>query len=284
MDRTTPPRVTRLPLPPRSALLLVLGLVFVSTPESAGAQTRLSDGIGHPRRVRSFIGVYQEQEAPVSTQLVRMGLGDGLFLASGRAGGVRYHIELAAAVQAEFDLAVSSFDFLVADFIVGVPVRWSRGRLGGRVALYHQSSHLGDDILDREDVTPGVDGAVDFEALEAFVGYRMGLLRPYVGAEYRFRRTPDAQDPSVFHAGIDVQGPGKGTYGLFAGVHGWAADQGLDSYGGSARAGLEVRRGRRGREGRPVRLLLEAMVGSPDAGRFYSVRRAMFGFAVEVGR
>ena len=268
----------------RAAFLLILGFVLLLHPEALWAQATLSDGIGHPRRVRSFIGVYQEQEAPVSTQLVRMGLGDGLFLTAGQAGGVRYHVELAAAVQAEFDLAVSSFDFLVADFIVGVPVRWSKGRLGGRVAIYHQSSHLGDDILRRDDVNVGVDGAVDFEAVEAYVGYHVGGLRPYVGAEYRFRRTPDAQDPSVFHVGIDWAGPKRGTLGFVAGLHGWAADQGIDSYGGSVRAGLEVRRGRRGREGRPVRLLLEGMAGSPDAGRFYPLRRGTFGFAIEVGR
>ncbi|NNM35194.1 MAG: DUF1207 domain-containing protein, partial [Gemmatimonadetes bacterium] len=164
------------------AVLPILGLAFVTLVPQAQAQTGLSDGIAHARRVRSFIGVYQEEQAPVSTQLVRMGLGDGLFLTAGRTGGVRYHIELAAAVQAEFDLAVSSFDFLVADFIVGIPIRLARGRWSGRVAIYHQSSHLGDDILSRDDVTPGVDGAVDFEAVEAFFGYRFGLLRPYLGA------------------------------------------------------------------------------------------------------
>lgn len=265
-------------------VLSILGLAFVALVPQAQAQTGLSDGMAHPRRVRSFIGVYQEEQAPVSTQLVRMGLGDGLFLTAGRAGGVRYHIELAAAVQAEFDLAVSSFDFLVADFIVGIPIRLARGRWSGRVAIYHQSSHLGDDILSRDDVTPGVDGAVDFEAVEGFLGYRFGLLRPYLGAEFRFRRTPDGQDPSVLHAGVDIKSRGEGRYGLFAGVHAWTADQGIDPWGGSVRLGLELRRSGRGAGRRPVRLLLEGMAGSPDAGRFYRLRRGTFGFAVEVGR
>ena len=217
----------------------------------------------------------------MSTQLVRMGLGDGLFLASGRVGGVQYHLELAAGVQAEFDLAVSSFDFLVADFIVGVPLRLSHGPWTGRLAVYHQSSHLGDDILTRDDVDLGVDGAVDFEAVEGYLGYRIGPLRPYLGAEYRFRRTPEDQDPSVLHAGVDIRSRGKGTLGLIGGAHGWAADQGVDAYGGSVRLGLELRRGG---GAKPVRFLLEGMVGSPDAGRFYSLRRGTYGFAIEVGR
>lgn len=266
------------------AALSTVALGLAATALQASAQTVLSDGIAHPRRVRSFIGIYQEEEAPVSTQLVRMSLGDGLFLTSGRAGGVQYHVELAASVQAEFDLAVSSFDFLVADFIVGLPVRLARGRWTGRIALYHQSSHLGDDVLGRSDVTLGVDGAVDFEALEGYLGYGFGFVRPYLGAEYRFRRTPDGQDPSVFHGGVDIRSPSPGDYGLFAGIHGWTAERGVDGYGGSARVGLELRRdGPRGRP-RPVRFLLEGMWGSPDAGRFYPLRRATFGFAVEVGR
>ena len=264
--------------------LVLLSLTFLAVAPGAGAQVVMSDELAHPRRVRSFIGVYQEQDAPLATELVRMGLGDGLYLASGKVGSVRYHLELAAAVQAEFDLAVSSFDFLVADFIVGVPLRFRRGRVSGRFGVYHQSSHLGDDILARDDAALGADGGVDFEALEFFLGFQVGPLRPYGGAEYRFRRTPGAQDPSVFHAGVDLRSRGSGRYSLLAGVHGWTADEGTDAYGGSLRLGVELHRSRGGREGRPVRLLLEGSAGSPDAGRFYQLRRSHFGFAVEVGR
>ncbi|MDH3223131.1 MAG: DUF1207 domain-containing protein [Gemmatimonadota bacterium] len=265
------------------AALLFMGLLLLVAPAEALGQRSSGDGIAYPRRVRTFIGVYQEQKAPFSSQLVRMGLGDGLFLVGGRLGGLSYELELAAGVRGEFDVAVSSFDFLVADFIVGLPLRFRAGDLNGRVRLYHQSSHLGDDILLRDDARLGVDGAVDFEAIEAYLGYELGWMRPYAGAEYRFRRTPSEQDPSVLHAGMDVRF-GLGRVSLIGGAHGWVVDNGLDPGGVAVRMGVEVHRSRLGWRGRPVRFLLEGSWGTPDAGRFQTLRRGQVGFAIEVGR
>lgn len=263
-------------------LLLVSSALMVPVP--ARAQGIASEGLAHPRRIRSFIGAYHELLVPVETQLVRMGLGDALLiLGGGTVGGTEYRLELAAGVASEFDMAASSFDFVAADFLVGLPLSVQRGPVDARLRVYHQSSHLGDDVLARDDVVLDSRDAYDFEAIELFLGVRTWRLRPYAGFEYRFRRTPDEQDPSVVHLGADFRSRGRTR--ILGGVHGWWAENGGDEVGVQARLGLEVSRSGRGRQGGwPLRVFLEGGWGRPDAGRFFRSRRETFGLTVEVAR
>jgi hypothetical protein len=149
--------------------------------------------------------------------------------------------------------------------------------------VYHQSSHLGDEFLAREDVVLDSLNAFDFEAVDVFVGRADGRLRPYAGFEYRFRRTPDDQDPSIVHLGASYRG--RGRIRVVGGVHGWWAENGDDELGAQARFGIEIRRlGTGPGEARPVRILLEGTWGQPDAGRFFLSNRQTLGITVEVAR
>lgn len=265
-----------------AVILLVLVGAFVPLP--AAAQSTGTEGLAHPRRVRSFIGAFDEGRTPIETQLVQMGLRGSLFLTGGRTrGGTQYRVELDAGVAAEFDMAVSSFDFIAADFLVGVPLALWRGPLEMGLRVYHQSSHLGDDFLTRRDVGLDSLNAYDFEAVDVFVGRARGRLQPYAGFEYRFRRTPDWQDPSIVHLGAAFHGRGRTR--LVGGIHGWWAENGDDELGVQARLGVEIRRRGTGQgESRPVRILLEGSWGPPDAGRFFRSSRRTLGVTVEVAR
>ena len=224
---------------------------------------------------------------PVRTQLVKMGLGDGIRIVDGIASdGTEFEIELTAGVFAEFDVAVSSFDFFAADFLVGLPVHIRRGALSGRVRLYHQSSHLGDDILGRDDIVLEEQGGYDFEAVEVSAGWLYSGFYPYLGAEYRFRRTPEPQDASVFHLGVVATRPSSisRTVGLIGGVHATFSENGAGTTGFSGRAGLEwLRKGRDG-VNRPLRILVEGRHGNAGAGRFFRLERTSFGVVLEIGR
>ena len=236
--------------------------------------------MAHPRRVRSFIGVHQEWDFPTETQVVRMGLGDRLVVARGETNtGLAFSAELSAAVFAEFDLAVSSFDFFAADFFVGLPFTVSKGPWWGRARVFHQSSHLGDDILSRDDIVLEDFGAFDYEALDVFVGYRFGPLQPYAGGEYRFRRTPRTLDNSVLHAGAGWRIEPSSGYAVLAGGHAEWSDDGPSDVGILVTGGIELRRGE---SYRPIRILLEGRWGSAGAGRFFRYDRRSFGVSVEV--
>ncbi len=221
-----------------------------------------------------------------------MGLGDEFFFAQWTEGSTWLHLALTAGVMGEFDMAVSSFDFLAADFIVGVPLSVRRGDFIGRLRLYHQSSHLGDDLIGREDAVFPDLRAFDFEAVEGFASWRLGPVWPYGGAEVRFRRTPGRQDATVFHLGVQtgdaLRGPGAmgdGRLRWIGGAHLAFADHGE---GGApsltVRGGLEVLRGPPGGARRGVRIQLELFDGPAPAGRFFGQERRSIGLSVGLGR
>ncbi|MGI9626334.1 MAG: DUF1207 domain-containing protein [Longimicrobiales bacterium] len=241
----------------------------------------------HPRRVRTFIGAYQERQAPLPTTVARVGLGDGLILAEGvTEGGTEYGVGLSSGVFAEFDMEVSSFDFFVADFIVGIPVRLGRNNLSGRFRLYHQSSHFGDDIFEREDIELDYTRGYDFEAVDLYLGYQIGPVYPYVGFDYRIRGTPSFQDKTVYHAGFSGRHGREDRTGIsvLAGGHVEFTNEGDGSPGFTTRAGVEFPPVSMLGPTRFIRLLLEGRWGGAGAGRFFQERRSGVGFMIEIGR
>jgi hypothetical protein len=54
-------------------------------------------------------------------------------------------------VFAQFDLDSTSDDLLNADYVVGLPLTFRRAGFSARGRFYHQSSHLGDELLLREE-------------------------------------------------------------------------------------------------------------------------------------
>lgn len=239
--------------------------------------------LAHPRAVQSFIGGYHNTGAPVESRLVAMGLGDGIYFASGDWGRWRYRLGLSAAVRGLFDAGVSSFDFLAADFIVGVPFYLQHGKWMARLRLYHQSSHAGDDLLGREDGRVSAE-AYDFESAEIFVGRELGHVYGYAGLESRWRRTPGGQPSVLPHTGIEYR-PTRRAEGLSpaVGAHltwtGDGRDPTLNLRGGV----LWTRTQTAGPARRPTGLFIELRTGPAVAGRFLGRKRTSLGVAVQVG-
>lgn len=153
-------------------------------------------------------------------------------------------------------------DLINADYTIGIPLTYRRGRFSARMRLYHQSSHLGDEFLIREQ-PERVN--LSYEAIELLASGEIGALRLYGGGEYLYHREPEELEPGVLHAGIEYRHPRRtldiGSVGMahfIAGMdvkgfeqHDWDAAV-------SAKAGLEFRPVRDvERKGRHWRLLLE---------------------------
>lgn len=77
----------------------------------------------------------------------------------GRAGILRYgtsdtlrpegwQLDLEGAAFPRFDLE-KNWDLVASDFRIGVPLTYSKGCFRGKLAYYHLSSHLGDELLTR---------------------------------------------------------------------------------------------------------------------------------------
>ena len=93
------------------------------------------------------------------------------------------------------------------DFVIGIPFSWRTDLFSGRVRLYHQSSHLGDEFLLER---PGFN-RVDyrFEEVEGILSLNTpnGWGRFYFGGGYLVHRQPSNIDRLRAQWGIELRGP-----------------------------------------------------------------------------
>jgi hypothetical protein len=197
--------------------------------------------LADPKATRSFVS-YQRGEFPeaIGTRdLAAVGISDGFGLV--RFGGPRpgegLQLGIEAGVFAQFDLGSPSDDLVNADYVVGVPLTFRVRSFSGRLRVFHQSSHLGDEFLGRTEIQ---NEGLSFEAVDMILSLELGAFRIYGGGEYAFSRSPETLDPYVAHAGAEVRvGPVRGPR-LVAALDVKSSEQRDWEPAWSARAGVEV--------------------------------------------
>lgn len=260
------------------------GLGFVPIPRG----TLFCPVIADPKEPRSFASFQRGTIAPIDTDIGAVGIGDVIGIA--RWGGPRvgegFQLGLVASVFAQFDLATPSYDLINADYILGFVSAFRRGGFSTRLRLQHQSSHLGDEYLLRDDLPEREN--LSFEALSLLLSQEVRGLRGYAGAEYLFRQEPSDLSTTVVQGGIELRQLTRairvgrlGSGRLLAGVDLKASEEQDWSPAISARAGLEV--GRTLVVDEPSRrwqLLAEFYDGPTPYGQFFRDQVRYFGLGV----
>ncbi len=101
--------------------------------------------------------------------------------------GIQVNIQ--GGVFAQFNVSAPSSDLLNADYVVGLPFTFRVRGVSGRLRLYHQSSHLGDELLLG---SPGITRVnLSFEEVEALLSHDWRAFRLYGGAGRLIHREPD---------------------------------------------------------------------------------------------
>ena len=228
--------------------------------------------LAFPKEPRSHATWQYFETAFGNFNIGSVAFGDTFGLAKwpGRKQGNGWQLSISGGVFALFNLDSASQDLLNADYVVGFPLSASKKPWSGRLRLYHQSSHLGDEfLLNPQPVPPVRRINLSYEALE-FLGSFEGKkgfrlygggtkifssdtpLRRSIfqfGAEYRSR--PFFPHRSSFLAGLDVQAWEEVS---------WSPDY-------SVKAGLAFPTG--ARPGRTGTLLLEYYKGQVPHGQFF---------------
>ena len=198
--------------------------------------------------------------------------------------GDGWQLGISGAVFAIFNLDTPSLDLLNADYYVGFPISYRSGGWSGRLRLFHQSSHLGDEFLLQTQDTQPVPLAprinLSYEALEAIGSYERdggrlhfggthivtidpaGLGRNRLQAGAEFRGNPIHWRTSRFVAGLDVEAWNE---------TGWDRDW-------SAKTGLLFRSPYG--DARSIQLLLEYYNGHAPHGQFFQVEVTYFGLGI----
>lgn len=157
--------------------------------------------LADPKANRSFASVVNGMAEDFPSTIAAVGIGDGIGFFRWRA----LQLGVSANVFSQFDLAAPSFDLINADYIVGIPLTFRQNRFSGRLRVYHQSSHLGDEFLLRNQVERE---NLSFESIEAVLSQEIGPLRIYGGGEYLFSRNPEDLGSHVAQGGAELR-PGS---------------------------------------------------------------------------
>lgn len=109
-----------------------------------------------------------------------------------------------ALVFSLFDMDTSSADLLTTDYLVAGFLGWRSGGLSGLARVFHQSSHLGDELALRGTVRrdlsyEGIDATLSADLPRGF--------RLYGGGGYLFRRDPESLDPWFIQLGLEFRSP-----------------------------------------------------------------------------
>jgi len=233
--------------------------------------------VADPKSMTSFVTYLRGDAKDFASDVASVGVADlfGLFRVSGATPGDGVQLSLAGGVFAQFDLGSASYDLINADYLIGLPLTIRSGAFSARFRVYHQSSHLGDEFLLRS--THPTRENLSFEAGEVLLSEDLGPLRVYGGGEYYIAREPSDLPKQLGHGGLEVRPPGGlrfgsiGTARLIAGGDVKIVKPDAKwRYGISARAGLEIGRGREGPEpSRRWSLLYEFYDGPSPYGQFF---------------
>jgi hypothetical protein len=226
--------------------------------------------LADPKQPQFFASALWIKGPRLDTQVSAVGLGESIGLV--RAPDGDWQVSVAAGVFSQFNLRTRSNDLLNTDFVIGVPVSWRRGRTSGRLRLYHQSSHLGDEFILN---TQPERVNLSFESLEALVSRELGSWRAYGGAEYIVRHEPADLKAGLLHAGVEYRHPQSlfrlGSLGdgrAVAALDAKSSQERKWQMGWSVRAGLEFTPAKP-TTARRLSMLLHAYDGPAPYGQFY---------------
>ena len=240
-----------------------------------------------PKEPRFFVSALQVDSAPRDTTLGAVGFGEHFGIVRREtSNGAGWQLGIAGAVFAQFDLEAASSDLMNADYVIGLPLTWRHGDWSGRLRLYHQSSHLGDEFLLS---TQPQRVNLSFEAIEAIVAYDFGNLRLYGGGETLFDRDPTDLGKHLLQAGLDWRGReiafrlgdlGGARWVAGLDVKRWQQNDWAAQI--SAKAGLEFAPLAEG-SSRRWNAMLEFYDGPSPYGQFYPQDVRYWGIALQLG-
>lgn len=235
--------------------------------------------VADPKAMRSFLSYLIEDKSVDSIDNVgSVGISDSFGLArwgaNARDDGVQLSLE--GAIFAQFDLGSSSYDLINADYLVALPLTIRLGHVSARLRAYHQSSHLGDELLIRRGESLEREN-ISFESADFILSVDAAALRLYGGGEYIFHRLPVDLQHYVAHGGAELRPAAEllrwgriGFLRFIAAVDLKASQQQDYDPSVSLRAGFEINRPFSGElPARSWSILFESYRGPSPYGQFF---------------
>ncbi|MDO8948143.1 MAG: DUF1207 domain-containing protein [Desulfocapsaceae bacterium] len=239
--------------------------------------------IADPKQSRFFVSLDNFRSSGEDYTLAAVGFGEtfGLYRFFGTREGDGLQLSILAGLFAQFNMDNDSSDLINADYTIGIPATYRYGDNSLRLRLYHQSSHLGDELLLGANPPDRIN--LSYEATELIYSYEWQEFRVYGGGEYLIHKEPSDLKPLSAHWGIEYRGstPLMWNGRPIAGVdiknleeHEWTNDT-------SVKVGLEFGNPNPGQ--RRLLLTAEWYNGFDPHGQFYNNKVEYYGLGLSLG-
>ncbi len=239
--------------------------------------------IADPKQPQFFVSVNRFRSLGMRYTMASVGFGEtfGLYRFFGSREGNGLQLSVVGSLFAQFNMDTPSYNLINADYTLGIPATYRLGDNSLRFRIYHQSSHLGDELL--QSVNPPERINLSYEAVELIYSREWLGWRVYGGGEYLIHKEPDDLKPKSTHWGIEYRGskplvwngrPIGGVDMKSFEEHNWAIDT-------SVKAGLEFGHPNPGQ--RRLRLMAEWYKGFDPHGQFYNNKVEYYGIGVSLG-
>ena len=176
-----------------------------------------------------------------------------------------------AGVFALFQMDAPSKDLLNADYFASVYGAWRRGPLSALGRVFHQSSHLGDELLLRSRVERI---NLTYESVDLKLSYDLPWgFRMYGGGGYLFDQEPETLKPWTAQGGVEFRSPrtlAAGHVRPVAAVDLQTREENRWNLDVSVRGGIQLENVRV--FDRSLQLLVEYFHGNSPDGQFYKRR------------
>lgn len=191
----------------------------------------------------------------------------------------QWEVGLQAGVFALFDMDTASKDLLNADYFVALYGAWRRGAFSTLGRVFHQSSHLGDELLLRSRIERV---NLSYESVDLKLSYDLPAgFRVYAGGGYLFDQDPESLKPWSVQGGAEFRSPWKLAAGWIrpvAAVDLQSREENRWNLDVSVRAGVQLENVRVLE--RNLQLLFEYFYGNSPDGQFYKNRVEYLGLGV----
>jgi Protein of unknown function (DUF1207) len=162
-------------------------------------------------RFRASQALAEGHGSTIDAALVAFGGAFGIWGLRQADGCDGVQISMFGAVFAQFNLDANSADLLNADYFVGPEMTLRRGPWSGRLRLYHQSSHLGDEFLLNYAIANGIRRQdMSLEIVDGLASLEDTWWRLYGGGGLVLLsgKDPDLSSrPGFFQWGLELRGP-----------------------------------------------------------------------------
>lgn len=158
--------------------------------------------IADPKQPHFFLGTryYTTPSQNFFAGVAGFGEEFGLIRWVGSSDHEGFQLSIDGGLSAQFSFQSRSINLINADYSGGLPASWRKGGFSVLLRPYHQSSHLGDELV----LSTKIDRInLSYEALQGLLSQEWSSFRFYGGGEFLMRREPGDLDRWIIHGGSE---------------------------------------------------------------------------------